>query len=179
MKSPAEMIDLTGQVVIVTGASGGIGSGIAATVLRRRRQCGGPCPIGRDRSLDGPQAIVHADLTSQTGPAEVVEAAVAAFGRIDALVNNAGIQPKASLADLDDAAWAEMIDTNLTAVHRLTRAVAALMVEPGRRGSDRPHRLDRGEPTRPTPRPLRDGEGRGDHARQGGRARVRRGTASG
>ncbi|MCJ7725923.1 MAG: SDR family oxidoreductase, partial [Acidimicrobiia bacterium] len=50
-------------------------------------------------------------------------------------VNNAGVQTKSALADLDDDAWAEMIDTDLTAVHRLTRVTAARMKEQGDGGS--------------------------------------------
>jgi len=135
MKTPAGMLDLSGKVVIVTGASGGVGMGIA-----QRFSAAGASLVAHMRSgsvgdFDGPSVAVRTDLTSLDGPAEVVEAAFDAFGQIDALVNNAGIQPRSTLAELDDADWAEMIDTNLTAVHRLTRAVAATMRDRGGGGS--------------------------------------------
>jgi len=135
MRTPAEMLDLAGKVVVVTGASGGIGAGIA-----RRFSAAGASVVAHGHSakpdpLQGPSVIVEADLTAPEGPAAVVRAALEGFGRVDALINNAGIQPKSALATLDDAGWAEMIDTNLTAVHRLTRAATALMAEQGDGGS--------------------------------------------
>lgn len=135
MRTPAEMIDLAGDVVIVTGASGGIGGGIA-----RRLAAAGAAVVAQVRSgdppvLGGPAVTVRADLTASEAPPVVLDAAVEAFGRVDALVNNAGIQRLGALADLDDADWAEMVDTNLTAAHRLTRAAAALMREQGGGGS--------------------------------------------
>ena len=135
MKTPAEMLNLSGKVVVVTGASGGIGIGIA-----HRFSAAGASVVAHVRSgsvgeLDGPSVTVRADLTSPEGPAEVVEAALDAFGRIDALVNNAGLQTLSTLADLEDAEWAEMIDINLTAAHRLTRLVAAGMKDWGGGGS--------------------------------------------
>jgi NAD(P)-dependent dehydrogenase (short-subunit alcohol dehydrogenase family) len=135
MKTPAEMMDLTGRVAVVTGAGGNVGGGIA-----RRFSASGASVVahvhsGEAPGLDGPVAEVRADLTSAAGPDEVVATAVEAFGRIDYLINNAGIQPSVPLADLDDAEWARMIDTNLTAVHRLTRTAAGRMREQGSGGS--------------------------------------------
>ena len=135
MSTPAEMLDLTGKVVIVTGASGGIGAGIASRFSEADASVVAHARSGDVDALDGPHAIVQADLTASGGPADVVGVAMAAFGRIDALVNSAGIQPKSSLADLDDGAWAEMLETNVTAVHRLTRLVAAQMSEQGDGGA--------------------------------------------
>ncbi|MCB2224845.1 MAG: SDR family oxidoreductase [Actinobacteria bacterium] len=135
MKTPADLVDLSGKVVVVTGAGRGIGAGIA-----RRCSEAGASVVAHSRStgsapLPGPAAAVQADLTADGAPAAVVGAALEAFGRIDGLVNNAGIQPRSSFADLDDASWAEMIDTDLTAVHRMTRAVAAQMAQQGGGGS--------------------------------------------
>jgi NAD(P)-dependent dehydrogenase (short-subunit alcohol dehydrogenase family) len=131
MKRPVAMLDLTGKVVVVTGAGGSIGAGIA-----RRFAAVGASVVAHSRAsevapLDGPHEVVRADLTSEEGPSAVLDAAVAAFGRVDGLVNNAGVQPRSSLADLDDAAWSEMLDTNLTAVHRLTRLTAERMAAQG------------------------------------------------
>ncbi|WP_419923591.1 SDR family NAD(P)-dependent oxidoreductase [Candidatus Poriferisocius sp.] len=132
---PADLLDLTGKVVVVTGAGGGIGAGIV-----RRMAADGASVVAHTRSsavdLSGGEAIeVRADLTAEDGPATVVSAAREHFGRIDALVNNAGIQPVAPFTELDDQQWAEMIDTNLTAVHRLTRAAASAMADQGTGGS--------------------------------------------
>jgi NAD(P)-dependent dehydrogenase (short-subunit alcohol dehydrogenase family) len=133
------MLDLSGQVVVVTGAAGTIGAGIV-----RRFSAAGAAVAACTRSsplsgavagLEGRVTAIRADLTDPQGPDAVVEAATTAFGRIDHLVNNAGIQPVVELDEMSDGEWSEMIDTNLTAVHRLTRVVAAAMTEQGRGGS--------------------------------------------
>ncbi|MBU1865000.1 MAG: SDR family oxidoreductase [Actinobacteria bacterium] len=135
MTAPAAMLDLTGRVVIVTGASGTIGAGIAGRFSAAGALVVAHGHTGGLGSPDGTVRWVRADLTSPGGPGAVLGAALGEFGRVDALVNNAGIQTRSSLADLDDADWAEMIDTNLTSVHRLTRATAAVMEVQGDGGS--------------------------------------------
>ncbi|HEY4571404.1 MAG TPA: SDR family oxidoreductase [Kribbella sp.] len=121
------MTDLTGRTAVVTGAASGIGAAIAtqlaeagaAVALVARRQ---------DRLDDlagklGPRTFgVGLDVTSQ----ESVDAGVARIhdrlGRVDLLVNAAGVMLAAPIADgrLDD--WTRMIDTNLTGVLRLIQA---------------------------------------------------------
>lgn len=141
--TPAQLLDLTGRVVAVTGAGGGIGGGVAsrmlaagATVVAHTRNSpldglvdGSPVEA-RERVIG-----VAADLTDPDGPARVMAAALEGAGRLDGLVNNAGIQPIAHFADLTDGEWSEMLDVNLTAVHRLTAAAAAAMKEAGRGGA--------------------------------------------
>jgi len=129
LASPAALLDLTGMVVVVTGAAGGIGEGIAA-----RMKAAGATVVAHTRSspvTDPDLTVVSADLTAVDGPDQVVTAAIDAHGRLDAVVNNAGIQPVVPFAEVTDEQWAEMIDTNLTAVHRLTRAAAAVMTARG------------------------------------------------
>ena len=133
--SPAELLDLTGKVVVVTGAGGGIGAGIVGRMV-----AAGATVVAHTRSSSVEQSgeqvtEVRADLTAEDGPATVVDAAIEQHGRIDALVNNAGIQPVAPFTDLADEDWAEMVDTNLTAVHRLTQAAAWAMRDQGNGGS--------------------------------------------
>ena len=139
LQPPTEMIRLDGRVIVVTGAGGGIGGGIA-----RRLVAAGATVVAHTRSspvddlVDArgePLAAVTADL-AQAGAAErVVQAALDAGGRIDGLVNNAGIQPVVHFTEMSDHEWAEMIDTNLTAVHRLTAAAAEAMRAQGTGGS--------------------------------------------
>ena len=126
--TPSELVDLSGRVVVVTGAGGGIGSGIA-----RRMLDAGATVVAHSRNsalaadLEGRVTDVRADLTEERSPGEVVRAAMSTHGRIDGLVNNAGVQPIAQFTDLTDAQWFDVINTNLTAVHRLTHAVAKVM----------------------------------------------------
>jgi NAD(P)-dependent dehydrogenase (short-subunit alcohol dehydrogenase family) len=129
LASPAALLDLTGKVIVVTGAGGGLGSGIT----QRMREAGASV-VAVTRSspvVDPSMTVVTADLTTPEGPASVIEATLAAHGHIDGLVNNAGIQPVVPFADVTDEQWSEMIDTNLTATHRLTRAAAAAMTAGG------------------------------------------------
>ena len=129
-RTPAEMLDLSGRVVVVTGAGGDIGRGIAerldaagATVVAHTRAT--PIDDLVDALQDG--SSVMADLTDEAGPRRVVEAALDHHGAIHGLVNNAGIQPVVDFTELTDQQWQEMIDTNLTAAHRLTQAAATAM----------------------------------------------------
>ena len=102
---------------------------------------------------------IRADLTAEDGPGTVVGAAIEQQGHINALVNNAGIQPVAPFTDLADKDWAEMIGTNLTAVHRLTQAAASVMRDQGAGGSSftsppsRPAIPPRFTATTPPPKP--------------------------
>lgn len=138
LPTPAALLDLTGRVIVVTGAGGGIGAGIArrlvaagADVIATTRTA--PVDV-TDRNGD-PLPVIVADLVTAGGPAAVVDGTLALRGRIDGLVNNAAIQPIAPLADLADEDWRAMIDTDLTAAHRLTRLAASAMIERGEGGS--------------------------------------------
>ncbi len=136
---PDELIRLDGRVVVVTGAGGGIGTGIA-----HRLVAAGASVVAHTRSspvdhLAGPDgtliASVQADLSEHDGPQQVIDAAIEHHGRLDGLVNNAAIQPLVHFAELSDDDWSEMIDVNLTAVHRLTHCAAGAMREGGSGGS--------------------------------------------
>lgn len=128
-------IDLTGLVVAITGANGGIGAGIAdrfaaasASLVLHHRS--GVVP-----SSDADHVTVRCDLTDPGAPDLIVAAALERFGRVDALVNNAAVQTLASFVGMTDAEWSEMIETNLTACHRLTQAFARHVVDRGGSGS--------------------------------------------
>ncbi len=135
---PPRLLDLTGRVIGVTGAGGGIGGGIA-----RRLVAAGADVVAHTRStpvdvvgVDGrPLPVVEADLVTPGGPDAVVAGVLELRGRIDGLVNNAAIQPLAPLAEVTDTDWAAMLETDLTAAHRLTTRVAATMVAAGRPGA--------------------------------------------
>lgn len=132
--------DLTGQRVLVTGASGGIGGGIArrfaAAGARLALHYRGATPASTDAAFalveelreHGTDAVaVRADLADAGAADALVADAVRALGGIDGLVNNAGIQPLATLADTSRAAWDEVLATNLGAVFEVSRAAAAAM----------------------------------------------------
>ena len=137
--------DLTGQRVLVTGASGGIGGGIA----RRFAAAGARVAVHyrgaaerafalveelRERGADA--VAVRADLSQEGAAGVLVAATVRALGGIDGLVNNAGIQPLQTLAETSRADWDQVLSTNLGAVFELSREAAAAMVAGSGTGSE-------------------------------------------
>lgn len=128
--------DLSGQRVLVTGASGGIGGGIArrfadagARVAVHYRSSPGPAfALVEELRERGSEAVaVRADLGEPGAAEALVAEAVEALGGLDGLVNNAGIQPLAPLAETSRAEWDEVLATNLSAVFELSREAAAAM----------------------------------------------------
>jgi len=118
------MSRITGKVVAITGASSGIGEATARVVGER----GAKVVLGARRvaQLDeiaaelrgrGGQAIVCAtDVTRRDDVERLVGTAVSEFGRLDVLVNNAGISKIGPMSDLDVEGWSAMIDVNLRGV---------------------------------------------------------------
>jgi 3-oxoacyl-[acyl-carrier protein] reductase len=136
MRDPA-LPDLTGTVALVTGASGGIGRGIAlrfaaagsAVAAHYHRNV--PAVVAEIESAGGKAAAFAADLTSDAACRSLVAAVVGWAGRLDTLVNNAGIQTVEPLAGMPAAQWRTMIETNLTSAFSCTQAAAEAMGEGG------------------------------------------------
>jgi NAD(P)-dependent dehydrogenase (short-subunit alcohol dehydrogenase family) len=119
--------------IIVTGATSGIGR---AAVLRFAADGATVLAVGRDRDAlhaltpaAGRVVPFIADVTASDAPEAIVRAALAAAGRIDVLVNAAGIISSGSVESTTDADWDEMIDINLRAPFRLMRAAAPHLIE--------------------------------------------------
>jgi gluconate 5-dehydrogenase len=128
--------DLSGKVALVTGAYRGLGFAIAQGLGRA-----GATVVLNGRRLDAVEPAVRA-LTAQSLKAstaifdvtdrDAVRAAAAAIegehGRIDVLVNNAGIQRRGALADFSQQDWDDIIATNLTAPFVVSQAVLPGMI---------------------------------------------------
>lgn len=131
--SASELFDLSGRVAIVTGASGGIGMGIAEGLARARASI---IVVDRVESDDavahlkdaGVQAVaVKADVTREDDWARVTQVALERFERIDILVNNAGVSlTKApELVTLEE--WQTILNVNMTGAFLGARSVYASM----------------------------------------------------
>ena len=124
---PRAMFDLSGQTALVTGASGGIGGAIARALHSQGAQV---MLAGTRREalstlaneLGEGSHIGLADLVDPAAADRLVKDAETAMGRIDILVNSAGITRDALALRIDDESWRVVIEVNLTAAFRLTRA---------------------------------------------------------
>lgn len=126
-----------GKVTIVTGASRGIGRGVAlalaeagATVICAARDLGRLEAVRAEIGAAGGKAHVHVvDVASRESIEGLVSATLAAHGRIDVLVNNAGITRDGLLLRMKAADWDDVIATNLTSVFLATQAVMKTMLK--------------------------------------------------
>lgn len=128
------MFDLTGKTALVTGASGGIGGAIAralhgagATVALSGRRVDALQPLAKE--LGDRAHVLPADLSSAEGTNTLAADAEAAMGGIDILINNAGLTRDTLMLRMKDEDWQEVIDVNLTAAFRLSRAVLRGMMK--------------------------------------------------
>ena len=125
------------KTAIITGAGSGVGRDTALllaeagyhTVLVGRTQATLDTTAADidQQTNDVEVLVVPADLTDDAGPQQVIDATVEHFGRIDALVNNAGWAIVQPIADTDLATWRRMVDINLTAPIMLTALALPVM----------------------------------------------------
>jgi acetoacetyl-CoA reductase/3-oxoacyl-[acyl-carrier protein] reductase len=128
--------DFSDDVAIVTGGASGIGLAIvrALALAGARVHVFDPGQLP-DLELDADAPIPHFHAVDVRDTAQVdaaVKAVLAEEDCVDLLVSNAGINRDHALWKLSDEEWAEVIDVNLTASHRLLRALAPSMRERGR-----------------------------------------------
>jgi 3-oxoacyl-[acyl-carrier protein] reductase len=127
------MFDLSGQAALVTGASGGIGGAIARALHHQ----GATVALAGTRTA-ALEALAHAlgerthvlaaDLADLDAAERLVRDAEAAMGKLDILVNNAGITRDNLALRMKDEDWQAVLDLNLTAAFRLSRAALRGMV---------------------------------------------------
>ncbi|BDA86949.1 oxidoreductase [Aureimonas sp. SA4125] len=128
------------KVVLITGASSGIGEGIARTLaaagatlmLGARRIDRLEALADELRQAGARVAIRRLDVTDRADVAAFADAGRAAFGRVDAIVNNAGIMPLSPMASLKVDEWDRMIDVNIKGV---LYGIAAVLPDMMARGS--------------------------------------------
>src|SRR3990170_6382709 len=134
-----KLLDLTGQAAIVTGGAKGIGQGIA----RRLAEAGASVLVAdmdeataRTTAQEivgsgGKAQALRADVSDGDSVRGMVEAAVAAFGRLDILVNNAGIFPFSPALQTTEELWDRVLGVNLKGVFLCSQAAARQMASQG------------------------------------------------
>ncbi|HYH22557.1 MAG TPA: 3-oxoacyl-[acyl-carrier-protein] reductase [Azospirillum sp.] len=128
------MFDLTGKCALVTGASGGIGASIAralhaqgATVALSGTRVE---PLEALAAELGERArVVPANLADAASTEQLIKDAEAAMGQVDILVNNAGLTRDQLAMRMKDEDWQTVLDVNLTAAFRLSRAALRGMMK--------------------------------------------------
>jgi NADP-dependent 3-hydroxy acid dehydrogenase YdfG len=128
------------KVVLITGASSGIGVGIAhelakagATVVLGARRTDRLEAVAEEIRAAGGKAMARKlDVTDRADVAAFAEAARQEFGRVDVIVNNAGIMPLSPMASMKVDEWDRMIDVNIKGV---LNGIAAVLPEMTERGS--------------------------------------------
>ncbi|MCY4583435.1 MAG: SDR family NAD(P)-dependent oxidoreductase [Chloroflexi bacterium] len=138
--------DLTGQVALVTGGSRGIGRQLALAMARH-----GATVVVTARSLDsspgsggtlrgtaeaieaegGTAIAIPATITDPADAVRLVDETVERAGRLDVLLNNAGVFPHAPIAGMSDEDWHDNLNVNLNAVFYVTRAALPVMARQG------------------------------------------------
>jgi NAD(P)-dependent dehydrogenase (short-subunit alcohol dehydrogenase family) len=138
MPSHTNLFDLTGRVALVTGGNKGLGRAMA----RGLAQAGADVFLASRNEAELKAAV--AEITAQTGRkgaycvadvsrrddvTRLARTALERMGRVDILVNNAGMNAPEPIDGVTDATWDKILETNLTSVMALTRALAPQMRE--------------------------------------------------
>ena len=130
------MFNLSGKVAIVTGASRGIGRGIAEVLAARGAQViagargeNAAGTVDAIRQTGGKAEMASIDVTDGASIEVMVEGVLARHGRIDVLVNNAGITRDQLMLRLKRQDWDEVIATNLTSAFTCVQAVLKPMIK--------------------------------------------------
>jgi len=139
------MTTLSGQTAVVTGASKGIGKGIAkrfateganVVVNSRSPDRAEEAATEIEAETDGGDVVgIAADVSEYGDVEDLIEGAVAAFGRLDVMVNNAGITEIGPAEEFDPEAWRRVIDVDLTGAFFGAQVAGRRMIEAGEGGA--------------------------------------------
>ena len=129
-------LGLAGKKAVVTGGSRGIGRAIVLALARSgasvaavyQRQSEAVDSLAAElKTIGGDSCTVQADVSDEAAVNRMVAGLKERWGRIDTLVNNAGVVSHKTLSDLDLAEWRRIIDVNLTSIYLVTKAVVPAM----------------------------------------------------
>jgi 3-oxoacyl-[acyl-carrier protein] reductase len=126
---------LEGKVAIITGATRGIGRGIAATLASEGAQVAFTYVSSSEKANEveaesgGRAKAFKSDASSFTESSTLVESVMSEFGRIDILINNAGITRDNLILRMDEKQWDDVIRTNLNSVFNMTKHTVRHMMK--------------------------------------------------
>jgi 2-dehydro-3-deoxy-D-gluconate 5-dehydrogenase len=130
---------LDGKIALVTGASGGLGQAMAIALAEAGADvvCHGHFAGEADETCAKIEKIgrqnfaVSGDMSDKDEPKSLVEQTIEKFGRIDILINNAGMIRRAPAVDFSEEDWATVLEVNLSSIFRLSQAAAREMIKNG------------------------------------------------
>ena len=134
------MARLTGKVAVVTGASKGIGAGIAEELAKdgasvivnyASSASGAEAVVAKIKNAGGKAKAVHADVSKPAEAKQLIDAAVTEFGRLDILVNNAGVYEFLPLEQITETHFDRMFNLNVRGLLFATQAAAGAIGERG------------------------------------------------
>ncbi|MBL7473714.1 beta-ketoacyl-ACP reductase [Robertkochia sediminum] len=131
------MSQFNNKVIIITGGANGIGKSTAELFLSRGgtvicwdiNEAQGAALLEEHKGAD--LEFQKVNVTDRNSVSEAVDKVIAKHGKIDVLINNAGITKDATLKKMTPEQWQQVIDVNLTGVFNCTQLVSAHMVEAG------------------------------------------------
>ncbi|HEU4963201.1 MAG TPA: 3-oxoacyl-ACP reductase FabG [Bacilli bacterium] len=130
---------LQDKVTLITGGANGIGRETALlfakngakVVIADFDEAGGAKTLAELRELGAEAEFVKTDVSNADDASQMVRTAIDRFGRLDVLVNNAGITRDGFLVKMDPAQWDQVVAINMTGVFHCTQAAARVMLEQG------------------------------------------------
>jgi 2-deoxy-D-gluconate 3-dehydrogenase len=130
---------LDGKVALVTGASVGLGQAMAIALAEAGADVAAHCHNAGEAdetvkavNAMGRRAIsIAGDMSDKSVPVDVVDQAIAEFGRVDILINNAGMIRRSPAVDFSEEDWSTVLEVNLSSVFRLSQAAGRRMIEQG------------------------------------------------
>lgn len=126
---------MEGKNVIVTGAAGGLGKATSITLAKAGagiavldvNEAGAQAVVDEINAIGGRAEAIVGDITARDNAHDLFDQAVKSFGRIDGLINNAGIYPRRPIMEITDAEWNASLGVNVRGLYNMTVAAIAHM----------------------------------------------------